>query len=91
VEERVAWVIVVFCQEWRSTTKHVVVDGLGGSRAIACKATDALVDDTVDEIFGVLGNALAGLVNVSLLEERVAWVIVCVAARIKINNKAWCC
>ena len=31
----------------------------------------------MDEIFGVLGDALAGLVRVSLLEEQVvAWVIV---------------
>ena len=53
-----------------------VVVVLGGGRACARKATYSSVDDTVDEIFGVLGDALAGLVRISLLEERVARVIV---------------
>jgi len=75
VEERVARVIVVFCREWRSTAKHGIVAGLGGGHAIAWKATVASVNDTVDEIFGVLGDALAVLVNL-LVEERVARVIV---------------
>jgi len=63
----------------RLTRNHVgvaVVVVLGGGCACARKATYASVNDTVDEIFGVLGDALAGLVRISLLEERVAWVIV---------------
>jgi len=50
LEERVARVIVVFW-EWRSTTKLGVVDGHGGGRAIAWKAIDASLDDTVDGVF----------------------------------------
>jgi len=62
--------------DWRLTTKHGIVAGLGGSRAIAWRATVAAGDDTMDEIFGVLGDALAGLGLVNLLEGRVARVIV---------------
>ena len=62
--------------DWRLTTKHGIVAGLEGSRAIAWRATVVAGDDTMDEIFGVLGDALAGLVCASLLEERVARVIV---------------
>jgi len=68
LEEQVAWVIVVFCWEWRSTTKHGIVAGRGGGRAIAWKATVASVDDIV---FAVLAfGVLRGRVLVSLLEER---------------------
>uniref|UniRef100_A0A7S4AQX8 Uncharacterized protein n=1 Tax=Pseudo-nitzschia australis TaxID=44445 RepID=A0A7S4AQX8_9STRA len=47
VEERVAHVIGVFWREWRSTTKHGIGAGLGGSRAIVWKATGAALDDTI--------------------------------------------
>jgi len=40
-----------------------VVVVLVGGRAMALKATCASLDDTVDGIFGVLGDALAVLVN----------------------------
>ena len=52
--------------DWRLTTKHGIVAGLGGSRAIAWRATVTAGDDTMDEIFGVLGDVLAVLV----VEER---------------------
>ena len=52
--------------DWRLTTKHGIAAGLGGSRAIAWRATVAAGDDTMDEIFGVLGDVLAVLV----VEER---------------------
>jgi len=45
---------------------------LVGGCAIALKAAGASLDDTVDEIFGVLGGALAALILVNLLEEQVA-------------------
>jgi len=52
--------------DWRLTTKHGIVAGLGGSRAIAWRATVVAGDDTIDEIFGVLGDVLAGLFDVVL-------------------------
>jgi len=66
--------------DWRLTTKHVggavvvvvVVDGRGGGRAIALKATDASLDDTVDGMVGVMVEVLAVLVGrvlINLLEE----------------------
>jgi len=58
----------VFCREWRLITKHGF--GVLVGRAIAGKATGAMLDGTVDEIFGILGDALAVLVLVNL--ERVA-------------------
>jgi len=51
----------------RLTTKLGGVDGLGGGRLMAWKATDAAVDDTVDGIFFV--GVLAVLV-VLVVEER---------------------
>jgi len=59
----------------RLTTKHGIVAGLGGSRAISWKAIVASVDDTVDGIFGVLEVARAVLVNL-LVKKQVAQVIV---------------
>jgi len=61
--------------DWRLTTKNVSCTDVGvGGCAIALEATDASVDGTMDEIFGVLGDTFAVLVN--RLEERVARVIV---------------
>jgi len=54
--------------DWRLATKHVggtVVVVVG--RAIAWKATDASLDDTVDEIFGVRVGVLAVCVLVDLV------------------------
>ena len=51
----------------RLTTKHGIVAGLGGSRVIAWRATVAAGDETMDEGFGVLGNALAVLVVLLVL------------------------
>jgi len=57
--------------DWRLTTKHGIVAGLGGSRAIAWRATVAAgVDDTMDDILGVLGDALAVRVVLLGSEER---------------------
>jgi len=70
LEERVAR--FVFVRDSRFTTKHGVV-----CRAIAGKATGALLDGTVDEIFGVLGDALAVLVLVNLKERVARFVFVC--------------
>jgi len=59
----------------RLTTKHVgctvvaVVVVVGAGRAIALKATDASVDDTVDEIFG-LRVLVVGWGGVSLRREK---------------------
>jgi len=51
--------------DWRLTTKHGIVDVLCGGRAIAWRAMDASMNDTVVGV--CLGNALAVLVGRVLL------------------------
>jgi len=70
LEEQGAWLIFLLRRDSRLTTKHGVVAVLGGDCAIAWKATDASMDDTVVGLG--LGDTLAVLVGRILLhrEER---------------------
>jgi len=89
-------VCFIFLLDSRLTTNHGVVAVLVGGRAIAWKATDASLDDTVVGVGGILGDALVVLVGCVdlLLDERVAWVIVVfmlVGCDLRLTTKHGCC